>query len=316
MRLFVLGNGFDLAHGFPTGYYQFRKWLIENYNLKEEYNDIELPNFQTNYKRLESYNEEQFAEFFLHLIDDVDQSLGERNEWRFFEEDLAKLRWELILHNEDRVYDDEGCLTFSQTDSRFSIKAQNCGESNHILRTLFSKWIIDVNKLIDNKRIKSVKSFFKTIFRMDDKYLTFNYTNTLEKLYNIQNVCHIHGDISKLQEPVIGHSNPGYPNKEYKDYEYNAFCIFCRIYERYIKDTQKQIEKHKTFFDSIKEINEIYFYGLSFGEVDWPYFSYIFEKCKNIKIIYLNVYNPNEFDEKVEILKRCGAKCKIECWHC
>ena len=29
--LFIIGNGFDMAHRIPTAYKEFRKWLIERY---------------------------------------------------------------------------------------------------------------------------------------------------------------------------------------------------------------------------------------------------------------------------------------------
>ena len=30
---FIIGNGFDRAHGMPTGYGDFKRWLIENYRF-------------------------------------------------------------------------------------------------------------------------------------------------------------------------------------------------------------------------------------------------------------------------------------------
>lgn len=92
--------------------------------------------------------------------------------------------------------------------------------------------------------------------------------------------------------------------------------ICYEIYESYIKDTATQIKRYKEFFDSIKNVDEIYLFGLSFGEVDMPYFRYIFENCTKVKNVYLNVYNPDEFDEKAEKLKSYGAKCKINQWFC
>ena len=29
--LFIIGNGFDIAHGIPTAYKEFRNWLLEQY---------------------------------------------------------------------------------------------------------------------------------------------------------------------------------------------------------------------------------------------------------------------------------------------
>ena len=334
MKLYILGNGFDIAHKLPTKYCQFRGWLINTYNIDVD-EDIGTPSYETNYKGLESYSPDEFASFFVHLLDDVDYNTenrlvckntncmyyeqvcedGHKDKWCNFEEDLAKLRWEIILQSVEKVYDKEGDLHYFHTEDNMSAMAQLCNESNHILRYLFRDWILYINELVELGKT-ATKPSFKRIFENGDKYLSFNYTNTLEKLYNINDVCHIHGDISKWQELIFGHSNPGYTHNECEPYEDSAYSIFERIYEQYVKNPIKQIERYKEFFDSIQNVEEIYFYGLSFGDVDLPYFSYIFENCTKIKGVYLYVYNPDEFDEKVAKLKRCGAKCQINRWIC
>lgn len=231
--------------------------------------------------------------------------------WNEFEENLGKLRWELCLNNVEKIYDHEGYFDFSQTDSLYSIQASYCRESNHILRKFFRDWISYINDLIPKK---SFLNKFNKIFTNKDKYLTFNYTNTLETLYGIQNVCHIHGDISKWQELVMGHSNSSYLDKEYMDYEYNAYCVFREIYNSYIKDTKKQMVCNHDFFDSIKGVEEVYLYGLSLGTVDFPYYRYLFHICTSIKKIYLYNYEQNEFHKNVEKLKSCGAQSRIHPW--
>ena len=315
MKLFIFGNGFDRAHNLPTKYCQFREWLINKYDLCVEDEKIDLPDYGTNYKGLEGYDEKQFAGFFVRLIDDADSNSEIEDKWCCFEEDLAKLRWELILDSVEYEYDDENNFDPWKTENNLSIKAQACGESNHILRTYFREWITYINGLINELRDDSVKPFFEYIFDNSDKYLTFNYTNTLERLYKIKNVCHIHGNIAEWEEPIFGHCDPGYPQKDFKVYEYNAYEIFERIYRRYIKDTKKQIERNSEFFNSIKGVDEIYLYGLSFGDVDLPYFSHIFAVCKNVKNVYIYVYDVDKFDEVVEKLKRCGVKGKINKWY-
>lgn len=315
MKLFIFGNGFDRAHNLPTKYCQFREWLIKKYDVCVENEEIDLPDYRTNYKGLEGYDEKQFAGFFVRLIDDADSNSEIEDKWCCFEEDLAKLRWELILDSVEYEYDDENDFDPWKTENNLSIKAQDCGESNHILRTYFREWITYINELINEIGDDSVKPFFENIFDDSDKFLTFNYTNTLERLYKVGDVCHIHGNIAKWEEPIFGHCDPGYPQKDFKEYEYNAYEIFERIYRRYIKDTKKQIERNSEFFNSIKDVDEIYLYGLSFGDVDLPYFSHIFAVCKKAKNVYLNVYDVDKFDETAEKLKRCGFKGKINKWY-
>ena len=44
MNILMIGNGFDIAHGSPTKYPEFLKWIIHEYNffgyLKEQ--DVEI----------------------------------------------------------------------------------------------------------------------------------------------------------------------------------------------------------------------------------------------------------------------------------
>ena len=73
----------------------------------------------------------------------------------------------------------------------------------------------------------------------------------LERLYKIESVCHIHGNVAKWEELIFGYCDPGYPKKDFKEYEHNAYEIFEEIYRRYIRDTKKQIERNSEFFNSI-----------------------------------------------------------------
>ena len=51
------------------------------------------------------------------------------------------------------------------------------------------------------------------------KYLTFNYTETLEKIYGIPqlNILHIHGSRLSENNYIIGHDNPRDTDEVYND---------------------------------------------------------------------------------------------------
>lgn len=78
-KLFIFGNGFDIMHQkedqFNTKYSNFRPWLISKCNNFDDDRiyDFSLPRYQTNYRRLKSYDEAEFAEFFVRLIDDTEK---------------------------------------------------------------------------------------------------------------------------------------------------------------------------------------------------------------------------------------------------
>lgn len=85
-KLFIFGNGFDIMHQkedqFNTKYSNFRPWLISKCNNFDDDRiyDFSLPRYQTNYRRLKSYDEAEFAEFFVRLIDDTDNIICEDDE--------------------------------------------------------------------------------------------------------------------------------------------------------------------------------------------------------------------------------------------
>lgn len=313
MKLFILGNGFDLAHKFPTKYCDFRDWLINAFDANPDIEDFCHPSYSTNYKGLEEYDEKAFAQYFIHLIDDVEPEMATEPKWKCFEENLAIINWDKCLESVNQIYDSDGDKDLWAMEDNSNYFAELCLESNHILQKFFSEWIASINENISNSCHKT-KISFKKIFGKDDKYLTFNYTNTLEVLYGIKDVCHIHGDASKLEELIFGHGTPWRQFRKHKVYEDNAFSIFEEVHKSYIKDTQRQIERNEGFFNLIGEVDEIYLFGLSFGDVDAPYFIYIFKICQNLKAIKLNVYKENEYDLVKTKLEKYGATCNINKW--
>lgn len=107
--------------------------------------------------------------------------------------------------------------------------------------------------------------------------------DTLEKVYGIKDVLHLHGGIPSCCEiaPIMGHGNKYiidlYRRKakeaqeEYVEwYESicNAIADFC---ESLYKDTDAIISENDDFFSALRDVNQVVCLGLSFGDVDVPY---------------------------------------------
>ena len=138
-RLFIFGNGLDILHQkdgqLNTKYSNFRQWLISkcpHFNEDLAY-DFDLPSYFTNNRRLESYNEPEYAEFFVRLVDDADNTISEDDEWQHFEDTLGILNWDYILSNVNKEYDEDGDVDPWKTETNYSSAANQAGESNHIL---------------------------------------------------------------------------------------------------------------------------------------------------------------------------------------
>lgn len=161
--LYIIGNGFDLIHKIPSSYYNFKKYL--------EKKDMYLL---------------EIIEFFIYRKDI----------WGNFEQSLAYIDRERVLMNLDDNLDsfevlDEDDDNFSAADFFVAIEhtAEPVRKLYDELPKIFKKWI---RTLKIPKNICPLANFFMK----EAKYLTFNYTETLEEIYNIpkNKIFYIHGD--------------------------------------------------------------------------------------------------------------------------
>ncbi|GHU58413.1 hypothetical protein FACS189444_2040 [Spirochaetia bacterium] len=281
MTLYIIGNGFDLKHGLLTSYNKFHEFL-------EKQNQQELLDYFSNY-------------------------FGLTNDWSDFENMLGKPNVKEILGDEsDLIADDdeEGSSTHT-----FSAKIDQITELlTNGLRVQLNNWINTINPAIKNQ--KKIDIFD---FNIDDYYLTFNYTKTLEELYKINpdNICHIHGigkvircrpgDIPDDPSIVIGHSFDGIPdmpkmNNYGKPKSYLSYYEGILAIEEYFHKSYKYTElimkerDNKLFFDKyfLKDIDAINIIGHSLSNVDIQYFKEIAKNMKQNITYNITYYGPNE----------------------
>lgn len=145
------------------------------------------------------------------------------------------------------------------------------------------------------------------------KFLNFNYTMTLENLYNIpsENICHIHILNGNF---IFGHGimedlTMKY-DKMYKDTDIAR--IFQQITESLRKNTSRCLTQNKNFFAKLNNITDIYSYGFSFSNVDLPYINRICQVVNTSNATWHQyMYNGNDY---TEVLKDCGFNGKIQSW--
>lgn len=137
------------------------------------------------------------------------------------------------------------------------------------------------------------------------KYLTFNYTMLLEKVYSIplEQICHIHGSIDSLDDLVVGH-NYSLPtdNIEANSDEEETFnkCVITEM-NKFDKKVTRRIETNTDFFSSLETVSRVVVLGHSLGEIDMPYFGKI-----------LNIISP---DAHWHFSKhKCEDEDKISCF--
>lgn len=257
MNLYIIGNGFDTAHGLNTSYFDFREYIEEN--------DWE---FLTAFEAAYNFCSETPQETAYELL------------WKEFEKNLSNINETEIIEN--GTYIDLG-LEGGDIDISDTLNEYWEEQYGYIIKLneFLKQWI----KSIDITTSKKT-SFINN--DNNDLYMTFNYTLVLEDIYKIDSydILHIHGSIDEYNyEPIIGHGNAEKIEKcrelskkyseEFLEKESCIYGALSNYYERTLKDVNHFLFVNEHFFDKLKQIENIYVIGHSFGDVDMPYFKRI-----------------------------------------
>lgn len=172
-NLYIIGNGFDLHHDIRCGFEDFMKWVKKN--------DAGLF-----FKLTQVYN-----------------SAWEYNWWRDFENSLAQLNISYYANKKGNLYDPEYIKEGSIEEKTEFTSRKVMEEFDSIkdsLRHDFQKWLSEAYE----NRPQEKKILFPSEGSI---FLTFNYTKTLEDIYEIdaKRVYHIHGVIDDKDSMVVGH---------------------------------------------------------------------------------------------------------------
>ena len=242
--LYIIGNGFDLAHGIKSSYWNFREWLGNNRSNLIGMMDI----FFSNQRDVWS---------------NIEQALGEYNEESILD---------YCRPDEEFDYDHSLSSSARVEDSPMTFFQPVLEE----FRDAFRDWV-------DSIEIRGVKKLYR--LNPDSRYLSFNYTDTLETEYGItpNQVTHIHGSRLNDEEYIIGHNNNRNPSSVWDDdgltFEQQAYENIIVWMNEFTKQYNRNIANHSSFFDSLYDIKQIIVIGHSMSKVDWPYFR---EIIKNI----------------------------------
>lgn len=305
-RLFIIGNGFDLAHGIHSSYEDFRKYLVsklETITGKEYKNfDFTDSSILTNDYIKTQENDLLTILYFLSVAEFGSTS---NLEWKNIEKSVGELDYSEFEY----LYIDE-----SEDDKEYRANWINHDMFLPYVDLLteipnyFREWICQIslfNVMID----EDIQKYFdpNTIF------LCFNYTNTLERVYNVSrnNICYIHGNAHEKNDIYFGHGN----NLTYDDFinsisNVNYFSVadeYCMINDILRKPVMDIIDNNLGFFKSLNTIDQIYSYGFSYGIVDQPYIRKICEYIPSTTEWYINSY-PDEKEKAnfKNIIRQCG----------
>lgn len=338
MKLYIIGNGFDLHHGLKTGYLDYKKYLEKNNPallkafcsfpyLTHPEDDYEL---WTDLETSLTFDYQGFSsEYFSNLVEE---------------------KYPNLTSDTDYTWDEIATETDVMTEFIHDFTGP-----------VFYNWLsqIQINSVLPDAHLD---------LSIDSRYVTFNYTSTLETVYHLapENIFHIHGYLDEINpsdllsgssiipttntleyevvEPIrippinnhtvrssiqFGsiHNNPNdireFFSHQFQSDDYYGASIepavehifeFCTASS---KDLSSNYDVLKGFIDDDR-IDEIVVMGHSFDGIDSKYYTDIlFEKFKHCKwVVYYHVTDPDEITREEERI-RCfftGLNLSLREW--
>ena len=253
--LVIVGNGFDVNHGLPSRYTDFRIWLSTN--------ETELYDFL-----------ERYIDVAGDWWNDFERSLSEI--------DVPKLIRETPLEN--RPADPRFPPSFSHPAS------WRLDSVREVISLKFTKWV----KTLDGVKIKK-----KIELPEASLYISFNYTDTLERVYGIaeNRIVYIHGKASRGDKLIYGHGKNQYVLEKDVMRKYGLYRSEDFYTAGSYGNSENELTSHISYWQKyiqlgnhynvlcpiVKDANWAYVYGQSFSEVDFPYIRWIAEKNRGLK---------------------------------
>ena len=255
-NLWIIGNGFDLAHGLRTKYNDFNEYL-------DEYNPD-----------LKSVLEEGcYDPNFL---------------WSQFEDALGYLDYDYLLD----VYRAEVDIGLDSPGLCARNMIQTIVDIRRILEELpeaLNEWISTID-ITDIEQLPLINTYMT---ETENYFINFNYTSTLECVYNVDynRIYYIHGSQYNEDSLVLGHAGPVYPSNYdevngeliYSPSEQAAIDFSMdelidlddekeRVHEMLRKVSHESLLKLNKFLERYgSQINRIVSFGFSYGDADMLY---------------------------------------------
>lgn len=299
-NLIILGNGFDLAHGMKTKYGDFMNYLFEEHckdrtkfnellQVPDDIDDLNMllqilnssPRINTTYVRNspqgETYWDGKYGcEFIQHLV----RKKLQKSNWSDIEEEYFD---QLKLHDTHNI--------------------GNLNNDFNNLKLVLQDYIEIQQE--NNTAIESFKYFFSLMSDYKSMIINFNYTNTLEALYNEETknseIIHIHGELYNEYNPIIfGYAANNEEIKMLIDKNNNDFLLNIK---RHAYKRSNQEKKIKKYLEAKKYIN-VFIIGHSCGISDKLILNEIMNHI-NINRIYIFYHEKvsNFFDSHINLYR-------------
>lgn len=283
MTLYVIGNGFDIYHDVPSGYNDYAQWLSDTCN---------------------------------ETLDEIYDTFGDCDEnwWYKFEENLASaeavnIAYSIAQEHAPNFASDE----FRDRDwyeAEYAVEIHLEEVYAHIKES-FSEWVTQ----LDLSGCEATLPLEKE----NALYINFNYTDTLETVYEIDasKIHHIHGRASNGDNLILGHgstveeienANPE-PDGDSEYWEQRAYGAAISEIAKKRKDVDGIIASNQAFFDTLSVIDKVVTLGFSYSAIDEKYMAEICNKVDLETIEWIaNAYSEDDRKREESFFSRYGVK--------
>ena len=317
-RMLIVGNGFDLEHGLKTTYWDFREYLEESHL-----------DFLIAFEKMYNFYPIDFGDPYVGK-----DAQRKREEtvynmlWEKFEELMGNPDIGSMINASECILDD---LNLDGGNIGIEDTMDDYWENEYGFIQQFPDYVKEWIEQISTDNVKARK---KSLINDNECIcLNFNYTDTLENVYHIEDVFHIHGSVCENSwvDPIMGHctrkgieehKEAAYKAGEYFDEgEESIHKAIARFLEPINKDTDEIIKNNQSFFAQLSEIDSITIVGWSAGSVDIPYLKKVSESVKSEAIWHVYWHDKkaedmlkNAFDEVGIALEYRDFKSDTKFW--
>ena len=314
-KLFIVGNGFDIAHGLNTRYSDFMQYLVRFKTPPR----LIAPGIMDK----SSMSKEDIERHALYAK--ITRNIPVDDLWYCFEDALGNVDIEQIKDDNSCYllgYGDDNWRDSAHHDYQYMIN-EELDFTDDIVYWFF-RWIDTINTHV------APKVEFARLFSIEDVFLTFNYTDTLEAVYGIpeNRIKYIHGKAGRDRQLVLGHHNEEYftepvDRSKMTEEEYENYCEYMSsidvreqeadeyieaYFRRTYKDTAAIIHANSGFFNSLNNVGEIYIFGHSLSYVDYNYFCEIKNQVSVNCPWYISCFSAEDHIRALSLIQSLDIK--------
>lgn len=231
-----------------------------------------LPTSYKNFYDIYNIELEEYTQYFNDFQeDDV--------EWACFEESLGSFDHDIFL--EKAAYQPSIEEMMENRGMLYGYEDAISDKKNELIDSItlaFNKWIASIKVNAAKKKMKMPN---------DCKFINFNYTTTLQDIYNItdSDILHIHG---RTKEKIIfGHGKIKTMDDRdldrhdpwFDDPRNNAESVS----DIFHKPVHEILQRNETRLKSYKDLKKIIVIGHSINDIDVPYFQFLSNEYPGVK---------------------------------